>query len=140
MHVFCHELNFCINPALFWCIALVPSSILTKISNFIEKRTKFGTFLKIELCGSYIHQKKAKIIQKLVSWKKVWFFRKNIYKNVIYWFLSKKSIRLGNYQDAVFFTAFFALFWARMLLFCLQAGRIRQYRMLIYPMKTLSQP
>ena len=57
---FCHEVNFCINSALFWCITLVSSSMLTKISNFIEKRSKFGTFLKIELYASYLHQNKAK--------------------------------------------------------------------------------
>ena len=59
---FCHEVNFCINSALFWCITLVSSSMLTKISNFIEKRPKFGTFLEIELYASYMHQNKAKTI------------------------------------------------------------------------------
>ena len=60
-HVFfCHEVNICINSALFWCITLVSSSMLTKISDFIEKRTKFETFKKIELYASYVHQNKAK--------------------------------------------------------------------------------
>ena len=59
-HVFCHGVNFCINSALFWCITQVSSSMLTKINNFIEKRSKFGTFLEIELYASYTHQNKAK--------------------------------------------------------------------------------
>ena len=61
-----HEVNFCINSALFWCIALFSSSILANFSNFIEKSAKFGIFQKIESYSSYIHQKKAKMIQKLI--------------------------------------------------------------------------
>ena len=39
-----HEVNFCINSALFWCIALFSSSILANFSNFIEKKCKIWNF------------------------------------------------------------------------------------------------
>ena len=41
----------------------------------LAKMTKIRTFLKIELHASYVHQKKAKIIQKLDLWL----------KNTIFW-------------------------------------------------------
>ena len=62
-----HEVNFCINSVLFWCIALVFSPILAYFSNFIEKSAKFGCFQKIGSYSCYIHQKKAKMIQKLIQ-------------------------------------------------------------------------
>ena len=51
-------------------MTLVSSSMLTKTSDFIEKRTEFGTFLKIELYASYIHQNEAKTSLKLIPWQK----------------------------------------------------------------------
>ena len=39
-----YEVNFYINPALFWCVTPVSSSILANFSNFIEKIANFGHF------------------------------------------------------------------------------------------------
>ena len=61
-----HEVKFCINSALFWCIAFFSRSTLANFSNFIEKSAKFGIFQKNESYSSYIHQKKARMIQKLI--------------------------------------------------------------------------
>ena len=38
----------------------------SQLSNFIEKSAKFGIFQKNESYSSYIHQKNAKMIQKLI--------------------------------------------------------------------------
>ena len=46
--------------------------------------TKIRTFLKIEPQASYVHQKKAKIIQKLVLGLKIQLFGENIDKKMIY--------------------------------------------------------
>ena len=62
------------------------------------KMIKIGAFLKSELHISYVHQKKAEIIWKLVSQQYVSFFKENTDKLMIYQFLTEKSFRLNIFD------------------------------------------
>ena len=77
MHVFslCSE----ILKKLFYILRKLPkfSPILLNFCLLLAKMTEISTFLKIELHASYVHQKKAKVIQKLVlGLKNTTFWRK----------------------------------------------------------------
>ena len=60
------------------------SPILMNFCILLAKMTKIRIFLKIELHASYVYQKKAKIIQKLVLGLKIQLFGENIDKKMIY--------------------------------------------------------
>ena len=93
-----HEVNFCINSALFWCIALVFSSILANFSNFIEKSAKFGTFKKMSHIQVIYINRELKWFRNWFQGKWIWFTPKNYEKTRISWILTQKSVKLNIFE------------------------------------------